>query len=155
MPTNSQFNIDPAEIQAQPFEPSCLAGAFLTLFLLVATPAQAQVFYTVSLNPDTLVSYDIRSGAASTIGTVGNGGAFIVGLAYDPAIDQLLGVGEDNYLYDINRFTGASTRVGPLQISIAAPGLDFDPNTRTLYLTSTSWYTTSLYKVNLSTGAAT
>jgi len=145
----------------QPHRSLALAAALLAFLGLPSTSLQAQVLYGVSLASRDLLTIDTQTSATTTVGPVG---VFdLSGLAYDRDTDRLLGVSYDNYLYSINRTSGAATLVGPLgggpQL-VQFPGLGYDSTSHTLYLSTSPFsdagvYKSSLYRVNTLTGAAT
>jgi sugar lactone lactonase YvrE len=138
-----------------------LAALCGTILCLQPVPVRAQILYGISISAKTLMTIDTQTGTATTIGSLGVNS--MEGLAYDSDTDRLLGVSYDNYLYNINRTTGAATRIGLLgggaQL-VQFPGLEYDSVSHTIFLTTSPFYaagkyTSSLYRVNPSTGAAT
>ncbi|MCB1090389.1 MAG: S8 family serine peptidase, partial [Verrucomicrobiae bacterium] len=103
-----------------------------------------------SSNVSVLVTLDLTTGAATTIGAVGYS-AGSGGLAFDPNTNTLYHISLIT-LRKINTATGAATIVGSGSIS-NMDGLAFDPNTNTLYASNSG--TNSLYRINTSNGQPT
>lgn len=131
-----------------------------SMFLIEAPTCRGVVLYGVGIGNDTLFSIETQTGISTAVGRLGGGYYSIEGLAYDSTTDRLLGVSDSNGgLYAINRSSGAASMVGQTGVSVLFAGLDYDPNSRKLYMTSTAFSyqgmaTCSLYTVDPITGAA-
>jgi DNA-binding beta-propeller fold protein YncE len=102
-------------------------------------------------NASNLLTFDLTSGAAATIGPIGFGNT--MDLAFDAGTSTLFGSVASGQLITINRTTGAGTLVGGFGAIVGIDGLAIDPGTGTLY--ATSGFTGSLYTVNKTTAALT
>ena len=110
----------------------------------------APILYSVQSNGnDHLYSIDAATGSATDLGLVGFGDA--EGLAFAGSTLYAIG-GTDDVLWDITSPPGALVgATGPRSRTDA--GLDYDPTTGTMYNLQGDGAGSSLYTVNLTTGA--
>ncbi|MGH9223069.1 MAG: Ig-like domain-containing protein, partial [Acidimicrobiales bacterium] len=120
-------------------------------------------------DPDVLVTFDMQTGAATTVGTIRDAsGTAInvggdVGLAHDPVADRLYlvdGGFEVTRLMSVDPATGVTQLIGTgLGVDHYDPGLAFDPFMRRLYMITDSGELTvtsdhRLYEIDLASGVA-
>jgi len=98
----------------------------------------SDVLYGINDFDDTLVSFDLTTGAATVIGNLGmNVGA--CGLAYDCATDTLYGMdATSRQVYEIDPSSAAVSGAVNITLPMNAPGLEFDPTLGLLHVTSGS-----------------
>lgn len=128
----------------------------------VVTAQSAPILYATGVNvgpggPGGLYAINPATGNASKLFVL----PFWVhqgGLAYDAATDQLYATGYDQHsvdgLWRIDRFTGATSYVGPTGARLNGGGLVIHPNTGAMYATG-STPGSAFYAVDRTTGAAT
>jgi|GEM_PF-4977858 len=131
--------------------------------------AQSHTLYSVI--GDTLVTLDLQTGDASSIGFIGGNWGEIGDLAYHPPTDQLVGIAgsvTNPFLLSFNRSTGFATSLGA--IDLVSPslnvrlceGLAYDDITGEMYVavhenTSSGnwWYSRRLGTLDISNGEIT
>jgi hypothetical protein len=113
-------------------------------------------FIPFALQPSTLVTVDVSTGALTTIGPTGLGP--ITGLAYDAAAGVMYGstagVSGPADLVTVNLATGAATVVGSMGINRVG-SIEFFAGTMYAATSERSSTPGALYTVNTATGAAT
>lgn len=116
---------------------------FLTLCLAMTLGMmRAQSYALYSVIGDTLVTLDLQSGDASSIGFIGGSWGEIGDLAYHPSSDQLLGIAgatTNPLLLSLNRTTGFATSIGAIDLvtpslNVRLEGLAYDDVTGEMYV---------------------
>ena len=109
-------------------------------------------------NNSSLLTLNTETGETTLIGTgaVEDG---LVGIAFDNT-GQMYGIYLVRKFYSIDKTTGQATYIGDFNTAVSGlphHGLDFDPQTETMYMTSYNVFTfdNELWTIDLSTGANT
>lgn len=104
-----------------------MSFAVLVALLVPAGSADAAfALYGTNIWTNTLVTFDLTSGAQTTLGPLGFRG--VGTLAYDPVTDQLLGVGEGQLL-SIDRNTGQASSIAAFSPGVTVTGMAVDTST--------------------------
>lgn len=126
--------------------------AISILILMFSTNAMAGVLYGIDRDGDNLISVDLNTFAATTVGSLGTDDSY-GGLAYDVNGDIMyMAPGRNNNtIYTVNYTTGAATLLGTHGITDVF-GLAFDSSNNVLYGSTTQ---NTVYSFSQVDGSAT
>lgn len=111
------------------------------------------IAYGISI--DSLYTINLTTGASTLVGQIRSGGVF-VSVACDIDGNMFALDIVDENLYSVNKTTGAGTAVGSIGYDLNyAQDICFDRDNDKLYGTLYGYFTTGIYEISTTTGAAT
>lgn len=118
------------------------------------------IVYLTSTSLDSLFTLDLATGTATLIGHYGDSAVVMHGLEYDDSTGKLYGMSSHNTgtFYEINKFTGLATQIGPVTGTLSFQNLGYNSDTDVMYLTTggrSGGITDALHIIDRTTGLVT
>ncbi|MGB3976253.1 MAG: hypothetical protein WBM02_12190 [bacterium] len=105
-------------------------------------------WYAISYDPHNLYTVNPSDGTMTLVGSTGQ--VILTGIAYDD-VNDIMYASSSNFLFTLNRFTGAITQVGPFGPSLSIIDIAYGDGVLYAHCIATD----AIYTVNVSTGEAT